>query len=167
MLWSLFEPTIDKMNKTRLLVVFTLLIACDKSGDVPNPLQEKVIGTYEGFLNYGEIPIGDDQMVEPVTFNVVRQGENNIKISTTFDLVVKVGRSFVKSNGDEIVTLGEGQDIHYDSDGIEILCGGTDWNNWGEMCGYYNVGTRKLTISFAWSDGKVGGSGFIFAYKEP
>lgn len=80
---------------------------------------------------------------------------------------MRTTRSFEKSNDEEIVTLGEGQDIHYDSNGIEIMCGGTNWNQWGEMCGYYSVTTGKLTISFAWSDGTTGGSGFIFANRQP
>jgi hypothetical protein len=155
------------MNKIIILVVFTILIGCDKEDSVRNPLPDKVVGTYEGFLNYGEIPIGDDEMVEPVTFNIVREGESDIKISTSFDLVVNVSRTFsASSNGDEIVTLGEGVNIKYNSSGVEIACGGSNWNNWGEMCGYYNVTTGKLTISFAWSDGTIGGSGYIFAYKQ-
>lgn len=154
------------MNKLRLLLISIVLIGCDRPED-HDPLPDKVVGTYEGFLNYGEIPIGDDDMVEPVTFDIVREGKNNIRISTTFDLVIKVSRTFISDfDGDEIVTLGEGTDVKHNSNGIEIVCGDSDWNNWGEMCGYYNVASGKLNISFAWSDGTTGGSGYIFAYRQ-
>lgn len=61
------------MDKIRLLIIFTILTGCDKPEDsVRNPLPDKVIGTYTGFLNYSEIPIGDDKMIEPVTFDIIR-----------------------------------------------------------------------------------------------
>jgi hypothetical protein len=155
------------MNKTGLLLIFIVLIGCDKSKDVINPLPDKLIGTYEGYLNYsGSAAPGGGNTVQPVTFTIVRHGENDIKISTNFDLVIQATRSFQTKNGEEIITLGEGQHIQYDSNGTEITCGGSTWNNWGEMCGYYTVEAKELIISFAFNDGTTGGGGLLQGIKK-
>ena len=155
------------MSKIRLIIILTILIGCSKP-DMRIPLQSKVIGTYTGFLNYVENPIGGGNIVQPVTFNIARYGLTNIKITTKFDLVINVSRTFTASySGSEIITLGEGDNTKYNSNGIEISCGGTNFNNWGQMCGYYDVSSKSLTISFAWTDGTKGGSGFLFANRLP
>jgi hypothetical protein len=134
-------------------LIFGLIIIFACKGEEANPLVDKVIGRYEGFINYfGSHPIPGDNQVEKIDFNVTREGENKIKITTSFDLELPVTAIFTRdASGDEIISLGAGQDVTYTSNGIEIISGGTDFNSWGEMCGYYNVTKKDLTIAFAWS----------------
>jgi hypothetical protein len=146
------------------LVVMTIFSCNDEE---KNPFTDKVVGKYEGVINYlGTIPIPGDDMVERLDFYVIKEGENKIKVTTTFDLVLPVTGMFTSdSSGHEIISLGAGREITYRSNEIDIYCGGTDYNSWGEMCGYYNVTNKNLTIAFGWSNEDEGGSGIIVATR--
>jgi hypothetical protein len=153
------------MNKHLILGLVMMIFSC--KDEEKDPFTNKVVGNYEGFINYfGATPIPGDDQVEEVNFNVTKEGENRIKITTTFDLVLPVTGIFTSASGHEIISLGAGQDISYKSNEIEITCRGTDFNSWGEMCGYYNLANKDLRIAFAWLNEDEGGSAILFATKK-
>ena len=82
-----------------------------------NPSLRKVVGSYEGFINYFDKPIPGDNEHPTVNFVVEKQSNDEIKINTSFDLVLPITRTFtIESNGriNEIVTLGADREIKYE-----------------------------------------------------
>jgi hypothetical protein len=152
-----------RLNKLIFISVLTVIFGCEDEKE--NLLLNKVIGTYEGVINYHDTPMPGDDQIERMTFNIVKKGQEEIKITTTFDLVLPVTGTFT-SNGHEIISFGTDKIITYNINGMEISSGGSDFNGWGEMCGYYDVTEGKVMITFSWTKGTEGGGAFIYGIRK-
>lgn len=156
-----------KMGMRLRALIFALLFiqvfGCHDEEE--NPLIKELTGTYEGVVNYHDDPIPGDDKIERLNILVTKHSNNSIKITTTFDLVLPVTGTFT-TNGKDVVTLGAGKKIIYHSNGVEINSGVTDFNGWGQMCGYFVKDDKRLMITFGWTKGTEGGGGFIYGIRK-
>lgn len=146
-----------------LLLISTQFISCKE--DDENPLIKKIVGTYEGVVNYHDGIIPGDDPVEFVDIIVSRHSNGEVKITATFELVLPVTGSFETDRSD-VISLGAGRSITYHSREVKIETGGTNFNGWGEMCGYVHVEDERLMITFGWSNETEAGGGFIYGTRK-
>jgi hypothetical protein len=154
-----------KLNTLFFILVLTGVFACDDGKEDENPLLNRVIGTYEGVINYHDAPMPGDDTIERLTFNIEKKGQRDIKITTTFELILPVTGTFT-NNDHEIISFGADRIITYNLNGIEITSGGSDFNGWGEMCGYYNATEKIVMITFNWTKGAEGGGAMIYGVRK-
>lgn len=149
------------------LLIFSILLVVFSCSDEENEARNNMLGDYEGAIQYYTVPFPDHAMYQPVSFTIKKQGLNNIliKINSDYELNTPVTKSLTGPTGDKIITLGYNKEVEHTADDIMTLCGSTEVNDWGEMCGFYNKTERTITLWFAWerTTNSEGSSGRLYA----
>lgn len=152
------------MNRLLVFSLLTILLSC---GEGESESRTSILGDYEGAIQYYTVPFPDHTIYQPVSFTIKKHGLNNIliEINSDYELNVPVTRSLTGPTGDKIISLGYNKEVKHTADDIITLCGDTEVNDWGEMCGYYNKTNRTITIWFSWerTTNSEGSSGRLYA----